>query len=528
MPAIDKYLFPQSSIFFSVPTYPFRKNVLSHFSLYFSQMIYCRFPADINSAMPNLTAVMPTACLEEKHSANLNQLKHERRHGKICCHGQEKGAVMNTKLHALRNQWILLGIMLSLAGLSFAGWGVGASQSSANTENGGDQNGLASVLSPDGSLKPGVNGSFNASGYRMETAASGPPRFVPTAAQSVCNGWDAQFGLSNGTNTSVSAVVVSGGDIYIGGTFVAAGNVAANRVAKFNLTTGNWSALGTGGGNGVDGFVNAMVVIGSDLYVGGDFTMANFGGTSISARGVAKFNMLTNVWSALGTGSGKGVNGRSFVLAAIGSDLYVGGDFTMANFGGTSISANRLAKFNTATNTWSALGTGSGNGVNDYVNAMAVIGSDLYVGGTFNTANVGGATVSVNYVARFNTITNTWNTLGIGGGNGVNIAVSALAVIGNDLYVGGFFQTVNVGGMTVSVNNVAKFNTTTGVWSALGTGGDNGVDGQVFALAVIGNDLYVGGTFTMASVGGGTHRREKYGEVQYGDWCLEHDRDQRW
>jgi len=153
---------------------------------------------------------------------------------------------------------------------------------------------------------------------------------------------------------------------------------------------------------------------------------------------------------------------------------------------------------NTASGTWSSLGTGSSNGVSGiglvYVNALAVVGNEVYVGGWFNSA--GG--VSANYVARFNTQTNTWSSLGTGSSNGVNNIVYELAVVGNEVYVGGFFTSA--GG--VSANRVARFNTQTNTWSSLGTGSSNGVSGiglvYVNALAVVGNEVYVGGDFTSA------------------------------
>src|SRR4051812_35761121 len=42
--------------------------------------------------------------------------------------------------------------------------------------------GLASVLQTDGTLRAGVAGSFDASGYRMEYELNGVPRFVAQAA----------------------------------------------------------------------------------------------------------------------------------------------------------------------------------------------------------------------------------------------------------------------------------------------------------------------------------------------------------
>ena len=75
--------------------------------------------------------------------------------------------------------------------------------------------------------------------------------------------------------------------------------------------------------------------------------------------------------------------------------------------------------------------------------------------------------------------------LGLGGGR---LAVSALAVIGTNLYAGGLFTTA--GG--VSATNIAKWDGS--AWSALGSGLDSSP--LVYALAAVGTDLYVGGGFT--------------------------------
>jgi hypothetical protein len=219
--------------------------------------------------------------------------------------------------------------------------------------------------------------------------------------------------------------------------------------------------------------------------VGGWFTSAG----GVSANNVARFNTQTNTWSTLGTGSQNGVNDEVRELAVVGNEVVVGGRFTSAG----GVSANRVARFNTQTNTWSTLGTGSQNGVSGIlasVLALAVVGNEVYVGGFF--ASAGG--VSANNVARFNTQTNTWSSLGTGSQNGVNGGVEALAVVGNEVYVGGYFTSA--GG--VSANNVARFNTQTNTWSSLGTGSSNGVDSVVYALAVVGNEVVVGGVFTSA------------------------------
>ncbi len=386
---------------------------------------------------------------------------------------------------------------------------------------------VASVLNEDGSVKPGVNGSFDVSGFRMGYAPNGAPRFVPAAiadgGNCVSGAWDTQFGL-RGVNGPVYALAAIGTDLYVGGSFDSLNFgsegtqvIRANGIAKFNTTTNTWSALSSGG---VNSSVNALAVMGSDLYVGG-------------SGNIAKFNTTTSTWSTLGKGNGHGVGATEAgtyvsvnALAVIGSDLYVGGAFNVVNFGGSgatpAVPANGIAKFDTTTRTWTALGNGSGNGIDAIivptpylpdltfshaVSAMTVMGSDLYVGGNFTIANYGGSwAVPAKGIAKYNTTTRIWSALSNGNGNGVSDSVSALAVMGSDLYVGGRFTTVNVGGSgatpAVPANNIAKFSPATSTWSALSNGNGNGVSESVYALAMNGSDLYIGGKFTTVNVGG--------------------------
>jgi hypothetical protein len=363
------------------------------------------------------------------------------------------------------------------------------SVSFVNAQPAFEQRSLEEALNPDGTLKRGVQGSFKVEGYTMRTGKNGEPIFVPQTQHTASGTWSS-LGTdgSNGVSSGVRALAVVGNEVVVGGTFNSAGGVSANGVARFNTQTNTWSSLGTGSSNGVSGvypYVYALAVVGNEVVVGGSFTSAG----GVSANYVARFNTQTNTWSSLGTGSSNGVSGvytHVFALAVVGNEVFVGGEFTSAG----GVSANHVARFNTQTNTWSSLGTGSSNGVNGWVNALAVVGNEVVVGGVFTSA--GG--VSANRVARFNTQTNTWSTLGTGSSNGVNSTVYALAVVGNEVYVGGFFTSA--GG--VSANRVARFNTQTNTWSSLGTGSSNGVNSTVYALAVVGNEVVVGGSFTSA------------------------------
>jgi hypothetical protein len=268
--------------------------------------------------------------------------------------------------------------------------------------------------------------------------------------------------LGSGMNGVVRSLAVSGSNVYAGGAFTNAGGIAANFIAKWNGSS--WSALGSG----MNSDVIALAVSGSYLYAGGGFTRA--GGSTVNY--VAKWNGSS--WSSVSTGMSGVPFGNAptvFALAASGGDVYAGGFFGTAG----DIPAANIAKWDGSS--WSALGSGMDN----IVYALAVSGSDLYAGGAFFSA--GG--IAAGYVAKWDG--GSWSALDSGipgdfsysGG-----AVSALAVSGSDLYVGG--ASVSSG------NNLAKWDGSS--WSPLGSGVNNSVN----ALAVAGNDLYVGGGFSTA------------------------------
>src|SRR5690242_15460298 len=172
-----------------------------------------------------------------------------------------------------------------------------------------------------------------------------------------------------------------------------------------------------------------------------------------------------------------GVDANVNAIAVNGTNVYVGGAFTQA--GGSNIL--NLARWNGRS--WSALGAGISNSPNPYVYALAASGTDLYAGGAFTVA--GG--VLVNHIGRWDG-TNWW-PLGTGvTGPGSMPAVNAIIMLGSDVYVAGSFT--NAGGITAS--NIARWNGSS--WSALGTG----LAGQADSMAVYNGELYVTGNFTQA------------------------------
>ncbi len=336
---------------------------------------------------------------------------------------------------------------------------------------------LATYLDADGSLAlpEGFTGSLDPKGFRMVQGRGEKPRFVPESVAGA-----KLFGVPGGCNAPVNAIAVApSGLIYLGGAFTVCEDVPAAHVVSYDPLTRRFQALGSGGGNGLDFWVYALAVSGTDLYVGGLFTKAG----GLPAKNVARWN--GSAWSSLGSGASNGVSARVLSLAVAGSDLYVGGLFLQA--GGQP--ANRIARWNGSV--WSTLGSGADIGVDNTVRAIAVAGSDLYVGGDFSQA--GGQ--PANHIARWNG--SAWSSLGSGASNGVSSPVSALAVSASDLFVGGSFDLA--GGQPA--NGIARWNGST--WSSLGSGAGNGVNGgsaitTVFALTVSGADLYVGGDFSQA------------------------------
>jgi hypothetical protein len=251
---------------------------------------------------------------------------------------------------------------------------------------------------------------------------------------------------------------------------------------------GPWSALGSnGGGNGaLNGTVLCFAVSGTNLYVGGDFT--NAAGIP-EADYVAKWN--GSAWSALGSnGSGNGaLNGDVNALAVSGTSVYVGGLFS--DTAGIA-EADNIAKWDGG---WSALGSnGSGDGaILGGISALAVSGNDLYVGGFFSNAT---GIAEADNIAKWNG--SAWSAVGSNGsGNGaINAQVYALALSGSNLYVGGLFT--DAAGFQ-EADNIALWNGS--AWSALGSNnsGDGALNGGVGRIAISSTNVYVAGTFTDAA-----------------------------
>ena len=293
-----------------------------------------------------------------------------------------------------------------------------------------------------------------------------------TAGTETVNGlaqWDGSdwFGygdsaVGNGMNGAVLAQTLfddgSGEALYVGGSFLNAGPVTADHIARWNGS--EWSALR----EGLDGTVLAMAVYddgsGPALYAGGSFRFAG----DVPANRVAKWDGVS--WSPLGSGIGGASSAVVYALAGFddggGAALYAGGRFEEA--GGKAAAA--FAKWNGEQ--WTGIEglewrTGAG-----WVSALCVFddgsGEELFVGGVFDEIDY----LPVGYIAKWDGT--TWHALGegVGGLRGNFPWVISLTIFddggGAKLIVGGDLDLA--GGKPA--NRIASWDGNS--WAALGEG----------------------------------------------------------
>jgi hypothetical protein len=336
-----------------------------------------------------------------------------------------------------------------------------------NGASNGVDNVVQSLLAKGGNLY--VGGSFS--------TAKSPSGTLTASAAAIWNGtqwstWGRGTGGGIYSITSYGTNVIAAGLLY-GATQTDLHKVTSSGIASWDGT--RWSGLGPG--QGLGDIANAIAVAGTNFYVGGTFAAAG----KVTAGGLAVWNGTT--WTQVGAGMG----GTVYALATEGTNLYAGGTYLQVSQTNSALlTVNRITRWGGSQ--WSALG----QGVNDMVFAVATSGSNVYVGGRFIQATqTGGGTVNASMIARWNGT--SWSALG--SGTGLGVSVNAIAVAGSNEYVGGEFK--QIGG--VNATNLARWD---GVaWAAVGGGLQAGAYPTVRALLSVGNDLYVAGSFLRS--GGG-------------------------
>ena len=317
--------------------------------------------------------------------------------------------------------------------------------------------------------------------------------------------WDGTAWQPMGTGAGVGVygpgavrfIKVISDQVYLGGFFTAANHgqpIPANRVARWDTVGEQWFALGNDlGGQGADTNIRTSLQTPLGLVVAGDFTA--IGGTQANSIALGD----GTAWQALGSGGGNGLDGSPRTLAWYDGELYAAGGFITANLNGSDeITVGYIARWDGTV--WQPVGSDGGNGVNGHVNAMAVMNGALYVGGSFSQANVGGTnSPTVNGFAKWDGA--TWQPVGSDGGTGTDGEIHALATNGTEMYAGGYFSSVNIGAASpLPAGYLARWDGAQ--WTTVGTNGGDGANGIVLTLAFGGSTLFVGGSFTQTNVGG--------------------------
>lgn len=365
-------------------------------------------------------------------------------------------------------------------------------------------------------------------------------------------------GPDNFSDVEVTAVDAAG-NVYLAGNFtntVVLGTTTLTSlgsydvfVAKFNPASHQFVWVQQAGGTGYD-LVTALTVSGTSVYVTGTFrgATANFGPIVLTNAGTNARTTDVYVAKLLDAGSTSSFawaqraggldNEFANAVGVNGTSVYVAGNFNSAtaSFGATTLT-NANATGSPASDdvyvaklvdmgpsgsfAWAQQGGGSGS---EGITALAVLGPDVFIAGSFNSrsARFGSTTlanVSTNsndhdvFVAR---LTDAGSTGSFGwaqrAGGASHDAATALTVSGSSVYVAGGFAGPTADFGTISLT-VAGFNNYPDVFVTKLTNAGSFVWAQragsireeyATALAVSGTSLYLTGHFVGPTVDFGT------------------------
>ncbi|MFH1844958.1 MAG: FlgD immunoglobulin-like domain containing protein [bacterium] len=199
-----------------------------------------------------------------------------------------------------------------------------------------------------------------------------------------------------GLNGEVLALTVFEGDLVVGGSFTLAGEIPANRIARWDGES--WSPLGDGfagdrlyqdsRGNSliIKPRIEALAVYAGELYAGGSFSLAD----GAVCHSIARWDGAT--WQPLDPGISNTVSIYQLhvyyhfpplvsALQVYDGALIVGG--TIGKIG--EVTASAIARWDGSE--WTGLGSGMGSSLPPRVLALASANDTLHAGGDFFAAD---------------------------------------------------------------------------------------------------------------------------------------------
>ncbi len=273
----------------------------------------------------------------------------------------------------------------------------------------------------------------------------------------------------NGDGIRAIAVSADRGTVYAGGNFGDVnGGLPRSNIAAFSASTGT----ATSWAPDADARVSAIEIIGSTIYLGGQFTTA--GGQSRNR--IAAIDQTTGTATSWNPNLNNNVNALDTALAS--SNIYAGGSFTTV---GGLTTRNRIAQLSLDTGT----ATSWDPNASDEVYDIEASGTGVYVGGNFTS--IGGS--PRNYLAAIDSssgLATSWNP-------NLDNMVKGVATDGSTVYAAGNFSTVNGGGTTR--NRLAGFN----ISDAAATSWNPNADNNGETVEVSGPTVFAGGQFSAVS-----------------------------
>lgn len=325
-------------------------------------------------------------------------------------------------------------------------------------------------------------------------------------------------GLDDGTLVFAEAIIEFEGDIIVAGEFSSASGVPANYIARWNGSS--WQAMG----GGLPAVARCLAIYNGELYAGldaiGSSTLQKWNGTSWVASGPFDNPILTlyvdpatNTFYAGGyftspgkfvaklngttwTGIGNLPNGTSSFPGVKAINVYNGSLYVGGTFGGGT-TTQYVARLNGS----SFIGLHVDQ-PNQPLTSFAQQDGLLYMGGAFS--RIGPSTnPQTRCVARWDGTNWIQMATDLSGPNTALGGVKSIASYKGQIYAVGTFANISITGL--EVNNIARWNDCS--WKNVTDGTSAiGINGMGNFLAVIGDNLYIGGEFTQAGGVSGSKR----------------------
>ena len=312
-------------------------------------------------------------------------------------------------------------------------------------------------------------------------------------------------------NGVVKSLKIVGDTVYVGGNFSRVGDSTRNDIAAVDISDGSVTSWNPNvvSSSGRDEGVKSLAVVDNTLYVGGSFSSVgglarnDIAAIKISDGSVTSWN--PGKGNSFGSGSRISVNS----IAISGSTVYVGGDFS--RMGVNESPRVNLAAVNMSDGTVTSFRSLLDASSFYSVRSLALAGDTLYVGGFFNSIG----NKPRNGLAAINTSdgsVTSWNP------TQKPSDVHVFAVEGETVYFGGEGNVIR-GSSTFSTENpelripIASFNTNNDSPTNWNPDGSRGY-GVVHSLAVVGGKVYAGGDFYYFSSGQSAGHLVEIGTVQ--------------